>query len=65
MPWLGIAVCVALQSGVDAVCEVVLVHELVVVEIRVVGCEEEDAREEKFVVNAVALEIISVSFGVL
>jgi hypothetical protein len=50
-----------LQSGIDTVCEVVLVHELVVVEVCAVGCEEEDASEEEFVVDAVALMAVSMT----
>ena len=43
LPWLGVAVCMPLYRGIDVVCQVVLVHQLCVVEICVVGCEEEDA----------------------
>lgn len=49
----------ALKSGIDAICEAVLVYELVVVEVRAVCREKEDAREEELVVNAVTLERLS------
>lgn len=45
----------ALYCGVDVVCEVVLVHQLGVVEVRVVGYEEEDTGDQELVVDAIAL----------
>jgi hypothetical protein len=55
LPWLGVAVCVSLYRGIDVVCQVVVVHQLCIVEVRVVGCEEEDTREQELVVDAIAL----------
>jgi hypothetical protein len=55
LSWRGVAVCVALYCGVNVVCEVVLVHELGVVEVCVVGYEEEDTRDQELVVDALAL----------
>lgn len=55
LPWLGVAVCVPLDRGVGIVCQVVLVHQLCVVEGSVVGGKEEDTRKEELVVNTVAL----------
>jgi hypothetical protein len=43
------------NSGVDVFCQVVLAHELWIVEGRIVGGEEEDAGEEELIVGAFAL----------
>lgn len=55
LPRLGVAVCVPLDRGVGVVCQVVLVHQVCVVEVCVVGCEEEDTREQELIVNTFAL----------
>lgn len=45
----------ACYSAVDVVCEVIIANEDCVVEVRIIGHQEEDARGEEFVVDAVAL----------
>ena len=51
----GVAGCMACYSCVDAVCELVLTYQLCVVEVCVVGHEEEDTGGEELIVDAVAL----------
>jgi hypothetical protein len=53
--WLGTALSVPCYCRIDVLCEVVVPNELRVVEVRVVGGKEEDARKKKFVISAVAL----------
>ena len=51
----GVAGRMACYCCVDAVCELVLAYELCVVEICIVGHEEEDAGGEEFIVDVVTL----------
>lgn len=52
---LGVSLCVAREGEVYVICELVFTNEFVVVEICVVGHEEEDAGEQELVVDVFAL----------
>ena len=39
--------------------QVILIHQLLQIDIRIVGCEEDDSRDQKFIIPAIILQLVT------